>query len=130
MRYQLLISAGAKEDMQQCRDTDRYAAAKLSVLLRELHDDWRACEALVDERFQDDRIESVAPLWSLQDKRINAYRIRLVDVAKWRLITAVDHASRRVALLAVMRRDEDYESNSGLWSRIEREYDGYGFCRY
>ena len=48
----------------------------------------------------------------------------------WRIITAVDYPGRRVAVLAVMHRDENYEDNIELWARIEGEYDSFGFPRY
>lgn len=130
MRYQFLISAGAQGDMHQCRVDDRYAAAHISALLREITSDEGTCEALIDDRAADDVIESVTPLGTLQNKRINAYRVRLLEVGKWRLITAVDHPGKRVGLFAVMRRSDDYERHPTLWSRVEKEYDGYGFPRY
>lgn len=130
MRYQFLISAGAEEDLHECRRRDRYAAARIATLLREISVDQVACEALIDEREYEPAIESVSPLWSLQDQRINAYRVRLVQVGAWRLITAVDHQKNRIALLGVMPRDDNYQENAVLWARIEQEYDGFDFPRY
>lgn len=129
-RFQFLISQGAKDDLKACKEEDSYAAAKISELLRDVRDDIIAGEALVDERFFDAVVESVRPVWSLQDKRINAYRVRMVVIHAWRIITAVDYPGRRVAVLAVMHRDENYEDNTELWARIEGEYDSFGFPRY
>ena len=130
MAYQFIISAGATEDAHKCAKQDPYAAAKLAAVLREIMADNIFAEELVDDRDQQDPIESVEPLVSLQAVRINAYRVKIVDVFAWRLITAVDNRTKRVGLLAVMHRGQDYESDSDLWSRIEREYDDNSFPRY
>lgn len=129
-RFQFLITAGAQADLAACKAEDRWAAAKIATLLREVTEDIVAAEALVDERYNDREIDSISGVWSLQDKRINAYRVRMVLVSRWRIITAVDHPSRRVAVMAIMPRDEDYEKSRELWERIEREYDALGFTRY
>jgi hypothetical protein len=130
MRYQFLISHGAQEDLHECRRQDRYAAARITALLREVLSDQVACEALIDDREYDSAIDSVVPLASLHDRRINAYRVRMVEVGAWRLITAVDHRRHRIALLGVMPRADNYEENTDLWARIEQEYDGLDFPRY
>lgn len=129
MAYQLLISAGAKEDLHDCRKADSWAASQLSAFLREVRDDAIASEALADERTFDHEF-SVELLGYLHDKRINAYRVRVVTVAKWRIITAVDHRQKRVGVFAVMFRDKNYEADRELTARIEKEYDEYGFPRY
>jgi len=129
-RYQFLLSEGARGDLNACRRRDPKSAAAVYVILQEIHSSERACEDLVDERFFDEVVESVQGLVSLQDRRINAYRVRLCDAGNWRLIMAVDHRSRRVGLLGVMPRSVDYEADRALWDRIEREYDGLGFARY
>ncbi len=105
------------------------AAAEVSVILREFSGDAKAAELLVDEQYSDLRIESVSQLYSLQAARINAYRVRMVEVREWRLITCVDHFNRVIGLLAVMPRSDDYEKNTTLWKRIERDYDA-DFRRY
>jgi len=89
----------------------------------------RAAELLVDEQYSDLHIENVSQLYSLQAKRINAYRVRMVEVRRWRLITCVDHFACIIGLLAIMPRADDYENNPVLWTRIERDYDA-GFKRY
>jgi hypothetical protein len=129
MAYQFLISAGAQEDIRDCYAADPYAGRKIRVLLQEVVADQRCCEALVDPHVYDDAIESVEPIWSLQDEKINAYRVRLVEVGAWRLIVAVDHRASRVGLFAVMLRSDEYEKNKPLWARIEKEFDDYGFAR-
>lgn len=129
-RYQLLITEGAKADLRACRDDDRYAAAKVAELLRLISEDRLAIEALVDGRYSDDKIHDVSPIWSLQKKRINAYRVRMVLISAWRIITAVDHKDQRIAILAIMPRDDNYEDNKALWARLEQEYDAIGFARY
>jgi hypothetical protein len=128
-RYQFLISAGAQEDLHRCKQADRYAASKIAVVLRELASDELACDALVDEHVYDHLVESVSPLWYLQDVGINGYRVRIIELHGWRLITAADHSSKRVGLFAVMKRDVNYEDDAELTARITKEYDDYGFRR-
>jgi hypothetical protein len=129
-RYQFLITNGAVADLRACKERDAYAAAQVSELLREILDGEVAAQALVDEHYYDEVIDSICPLWNLQDRRINAYRVRLVVIQGWRIITAVDHMKRRVGIFAVMPREADYERDRGLWGRIEREYDELDFARY
>lgn len=129
-RYQMLITDGARADLGSCRAGDRWAAAKVAEFLREFSDGRSPSELLVDEHFFDEEVRDVSAIWSLQDKRINAYRIRLVEVSGWRIITAVDHRAKRVAVLAIMPRTADYEADRDLWARIEREHDAIGFARY
>jgi hypothetical protein len=130
VRYAFIVTAGAKEDMVACRAADPRAATTLSVLLREIIDDVVLCEELFNEREAQAPIINVAPLMTLQSQRINAYRVKVIDAMRWRLITGVDHGSKRVGLFAVMARDQDYQSDRTLWARIEREYDGNHFARY
>jgi hypothetical protein len=50
-----------------------------------------------------------------------------VDVGAWRLLTAGDHRSRTVAVLALMHRDQDYENDQELIERLRESYDRLGF---
>ncbi|KQS04518.1 hypothetical protein ASG11_09875 [Sphingomonas sp. Leaf357] len=125
--YQMLIATGAALDMEKCRSEDAYAAATISAHLRELRGDPNICARLVDEHYSDEVIGDVEPVWSLQSKRINAYRVKYLLLGRWRLITGADWPKKRIVVLAVMPRDADYEKNRGLWERIENEYDELGF---
>lgn len=128
--YQFLITRGAQQDLWECKQEDSYAAARLGAFLQELRGDPIYLERVIDEHYSDDKIESVAPVWSLQKERINAYRTRIFEVAAWRLIFIVDRKSARIGLFAVMHRDGDYEKDRELWDDIEREFDELGFTHF
>lgn len=125
--YQLLLADGAAADLQACRSRDSYAAATISAHLRELRGDPTICARVVDERYADDVIGDVEPVWSLQKRRINAFRVKYVLLGRWRLITGADWQRRRIAILAIMPREADYEKDQTLWARIEKEYEDLGF---
>lgn len=127
--YSFLITQGGRNDLVHCRETDAWAAARISALVREIAAHRFYAEWLVDPSYTDDAILSVGELASFRALKVNAYRVKLVEIAKWRLIVAVDHPTRRVAIMAVMPRSDDYEKNTELWSDIEREYDELGFTR-
>jgi mRNA-degrading endonuclease RelE of RelBE toxin-antitoxin system len=128
--YQFLITDGAMEDMNLCAKNDAFAAACIASLLQEVRGNPRYCKNMVDEHFADGHVEDICGVWSLQSQRINAYRVKLIEINKWRLIFVVDHKSQRIALIAVMKRDNNYQKDRPLWARIEREYDAIGFTRY
>lgn len=128
--YQFLITDGAKEDMVQCATDDGFAAAYLATFLRELRGSPAYLECMIDEAYADEKVENICGVWSLQAKRINAYRTKLIVLRHWRLIFIVDRPSARIGLFAVMHRDDDYEKNADLWAAIEGEFDAIGFTRY
>ena len=127
--YTYLITQGGRDDFAHCRDSDSWAAARISAFLREvalgnIYPEW-----LVDPTYSDDVVLDIGELASFRSAKVNAYRVKFIEIAKWRMIVAVDHPTRRVAVMAIMPRDDDYEKNSELWSDIEREYDELGFTR-
>ena len=128
--YQFLITMGAEQDLRDCRDEDAYAAAFITVFLRELRSDPSYLENMIDERFSNEKVRDIDGVWSLQDLRINAYRTKFVELHNWRLIFIVDRATARIGLFAVMHRSDDYEQNKELWADIEREFDELGFTKY
>lgn len=128
--YGFEIASGAKIDLRDCKEQDAFAAAYLATFLRELVGGERSVETMIDEHYADDEIVDICQVATLQQKRINAYRVKLVSLRHWRLIFAVDHPTKRIALMAVMHRDKNYEQNVQLWNDIEREYDDLGFARY
>jgi hypothetical protein len=127
--YTFLITQGGRDDLVHCRTKDAWAASRISAFLREIAASNFYAEWLVDTNYADDVVLGVGELASFRALKINAYRIKFVEIANWRLIVAVDHPTRRVAIMAVMPRSDDYEKNSDLWSDIEREYDELGFTR-
>lgn len=130
MTYEFVITQGAQRDMEQCASQDRVAAACITNFLRERMCDptYRAC--VIEEDYSDDFVENIAPLQSLLKQRINAYRVKMVNLSRWRLIFIVDHKSRRMGLFSVMHRDQDYQRDRNLWARIEREFDAHGFSTF
>lgn len=127
--YQFLITQGGRDDLIACREEDPWAAARISVLLREIAQHKFYAEWLADPTYSDDIILNVGELVSFRAVKINAYRVKFVEIAKWRLIVAVDHPTQRVALMAVMHRDDNYQDDQTLWEDIEREYDELSFTR-
>lgn len=127
--YQFLITACARADLLACREDDPWAAARISVLLREVASHRVLAEWLVDPTYADDTVRNIGELVSFRAKKINAYRVKFVEIAHWRLIVAADHPTKRIALMAVMHRDVNYDENQDLWKDIEREYDELGFTR-
>lgn len=125
--FQILVTSGARSDLQGCRAEDRYAAAIISTHLRELSQDAGRCECIIDEHHSDDVISDVEPVWDLQRLGINAYRLKYVLLGRWRVITGADRRLRRIAILAIMRRDANYQKDKALWERIKNEYEALDF---
>lgn len=116
--------------MARCKNEDRYAATKIAILLQELRDDRVTAEELIQVGPAAPPLEDVEQIFSLQEKRINAYRAKIVDVAAWRIIAVGDHRNKRVGIFAIMNREQNYQDDPELWDRIERECDEYDFERY
>lgn len=129
LEYEFLITQGARDDLHSCREEDPWAASRISALLREFVEHRKLAQLLADPSYEDDVIYNIGELASFRALKVHAYRVKFVEIAKWRLIVAVDHPTNRVAVMAVMHRDEDYEKNKPLWADIEREYDELGFTR-
>lgn len=128
--YQFLITEGAQDDLTGCADEDPESAAFLVGFLRELRADPNYLERMIDEQFSDDKVQDICGVWSLIDKRINAYRTKFIEIKDWRLIFIVDRPSMRIGLFAVMHRANDYQANRELWNDIEREFDALGFTKF
>lgn len=128
--YQFLITDGAAEDLEECAKEDKFAAAYIATFLQELRGSPEYLERMIDEGHSDEKVEDICGVWSLQNKRINAYRTKFVTLRHWRLIFIVDRRTARIGLFAIMHRDEDYEANDALWRDIEREFDALGFTKY
>ena len=128
-RFRLLIDVSAAADLSRVRREDRWAHAQIVTVLQEYESGALPAEELIDERFESKQIENIKPFWHLQDKRLNVYRIKLVSVNAWRILTAGDHAYREVAVLAIMRRDQNYQSDKALIERLRKSYENFGFKR-
>lgn len=128
-RFRLLIDASAAADLSRVRREDPWAHAQIFALMQEYESGALPAEELIDEKFESDEIENIKPFWHLQNDRLNVYRIKLVTVNGWRILTAGDHAYHEVAVLAVMRRDQDYQSDKALMERLRKSYENFGFKR-
>lgn len=126
-RYTFFVDKDVELDVEDCLREDPEEAAVLLAAIEDLKDDRLLCEVLVDVHFQGDTICSVKEFRALQAKRYNAYTVRLYEVDNWRLITAVDHRERMIALLYVMRRDEDYDETAQR--RVIEAYERLGLRR-
>jgi hypothetical protein len=125
--YDFFVDEEIEKDIEDCIDTHPDQAAIIVALIDEIRGDRILCEELVDPRSQDDPIESVKYFAQLQANQYNAYTVRIREVFDWRLITAVDHARRRIALLYIMRRDEEYDELAQR--RSIAAYERLGFKR-
>ncbi|HZF43104.1 MAG TPA: hypothetical protein VEZ48_06815 [Sphingomonadaceae bacterium] len=128
--YELLFDEGGiRADLKACRERDRYAFSYIIVALGELRANPSTAENFVMVGWQDETVEDVAWIESLQREGINASRVKIWDVKDWRMIFFADHKRRRAALVAVMPRNDNYEKNTILWSRLREAYERLGFER-
>ena len=128
-RFRLLIDMSAAADLSRVKRDDPWAHAKIYAMMQEYESGTFPAEELIDEKFESDEIENIKPFWHLQDERLNVYRIKLVSVNSWRILTAGDRTYREVAVLAVMHRDQDYQSDKELIERLRKSYENFGFKR-
>lgn len=128
--YEILYDEeGIRADLRECRRRDGYAFNHLIVLLGELRGNPSLSENFVMVGWQDNVIEDVAWIESLQREGINASRVKIWAAKDWRLIFFADHARRRAALVAVMHRAQDYERDAELWQRLRDAYERLDFDR-
>lgn len=123
-RFEFIIHDDVELDVEDVLKENPEEAAVLIAVIEEIEGDHALCERLVDVGFEDDQVQSVKVFAKLQEQRYNAYTVRLYEVDRWRLITAVDHRQRLIALLYIMRRDEDYDSV--VQERVVKAYEDLG----
>lgn len=128
--YQYIVSKGAQDDIEKCLVRDPDAAARIIVFLDEIDGCPSYAQCMIDEQYDDDNVQNVVAFYALQNKRINGYRVKLVEVSDWRLIFIVDHKRHRVGLFAVMQRSQNYDADPALMKRLEGEFNAYGFTTY
>jgi hypothetical protein len=126
-RFRLIIDHAAAADLIRVRETDQWAHAQIFALLEAYQSGTFPPEELIDERFASDEIADVSPFWHLQNHRLNVYRVKLVSVGAWRILTAGDRSANEVAILAVMHRSQNYQADTALMARIEEAYERLGF---
>ncbi|MCD2316975.1 hypothetical protein LQ954_12535 [Sphingomonas sp. IC-11] len=122
--------AGVRDDLERCKQEDRYAYGRIFVLLEQLLGDPADCERFITEGWQDNQIEDVTAIRSLLDERIDGVRTKLWDVRAWRLLFICDLPGRRAGLVAIMHRSQNYEDDHELWDRIRNAVQRFGFGRY
>lgn len=127
--YQFLYDeAGIAADMKICMNQDRHAFSHIIVILSELRGNPSLSENFVLVGWQDATIEDVAWIESLQAEGINANRVKLWEARGWRLIFFADHPKRKAALVAIMKREQNYEEDTVLWARLRESYERLGFA--
>jgi len=126
-RFSLIFDKAIAGDLIRVKKEDSYAHAKIIAVLQEYQSGTFPSEDLIDEYFESADIENVVPFWHLQKERKNIYRVKLISVAKWRILTAGDHQANQVAVLAIMHRNQDYESDPILIQRLEKSYETLGY---
>ncbi|KQZ64611.1 hypothetical protein ASD67_09155 [Sphingopyxis sp. Root1497] len=126
-RFRLIVDEEVAADLIRVEREDKQAYDELQVFFEDLEGDVSWCQSIVDPHYSDNQIESVEPIWFLQDEKKNIYRVKFYDVQGWRIITAADHQKRLVAILAIMKRDQDYQSDKEFSERLRRSYDTLGF---
>ena len=123
-RFEFIIHDDVELDVEDVLRENPEEAAVLIAVIDEIEGDHALCERLIDVGFEDDQLKSVKAFASLQEKRYNAYTVRLYEVDRWRLISAVDHRQRLIALLYIMRRDENYDTR--VQQRVIKAYEDLG----
>ena len=126
-RFRLLIDPSAAADLTRVKREDSWAHAQIFALMQEYEAGTFPVEELIDETFESDKIENISPFWHLQDQRLNVYRLKLVSISAWRVLTAGDRTFREVAILAVMHRNQNYQSDRQLIERLRKSYENFGF---
>jgi hypothetical protein len=126
-RFTFIVDDDVELDVDDCLNEDPDEAAVIIAIIEELQGDRGQCERLINEAYEDEAIQSVKQFKALQDRYYNAYTVRLLEVDNWRLITAVDHRQHIIALLYIMRRDEDYDDE--VQRRVISAYEKLGLYK-
>ena len=127
-RYRLVIAEGVAADLARVQQDDPSAYDEMQVFFEDLEGDESWCACIADPTYSDSQIENVKPLWYLQSEGRNIYRIKFVEVGGWRVITAADHPGKRIGILGIMYRKQDYESDPVFSQRLRRSYDALEFA--
>jgi mRNA-degrading endonuclease RelE of RelBE toxin-antitoxin system len=116
---------GAQFDLQALRRKDRAAAAFLMVVLQEADADPRLLNKLTTHGDiaigPDGTIVNVKGWVTARRSNHNLFRLKSLDppASKYRVIYGFDWRTRRIGVLALVRKDEStYETNSALGRRI------------
>jgi mRNA-degrading endonuclease RelE of RelBE toxin-antitoxin system len=127
--YKFHISETALTELRNLKRRDAASFDAVIVMIQEIRSDLRACEQLVDAHFADETIRMVEEFRAAQAEGLNVYTVKLYEVDAWRLITAGDHRGRAIAIMSVMHRSRNYESDNTLMEQLRRDYDALAFKR-
>ncbi len=127
-RYRLVVAEEVAADLIHVEQVDPLAYDELQVFFEDLEGDDSWCACIADPSYSDDQIENVIPVWFLQKTKRNVYRIKFIEVASWRVITAADHRNRKIGILAIMHRRQNYEEDPILAERLKGSYDALEFA--
>jgi hypothetical protein len=121
-RYTLVVADAVTADLRRVKEESLHARDQIIIFLQELRGDQILCENLINEHYADATIDSIEPFWFMQRQRLNVYRIKLCMVGNWRILTAGDHHQRKIAILAIMHRQQNYEADAELIERLRDSY--------
>jgi hypothetical protein len=128
-RFSLTIDGQVAADLGLVKAKSRLDYFDIMAFIEQLEGDFICCESLIDEHYDEEPIESVEPFWHLQNQRFNVYRVKLVNIRNWRILTAGDHKNRRIAILAIMDRSQNYQDDSEFVQRLKESYDKLEFSQ-
>ena len=126
-RYRLVIDKQVAADVSRVQREDSNAYDELQVFFEDLSGDDSWCACIADPNYSDEQIQDIVPIWTLQDEGKNVYRVKFVEVAGWRVITAADHIAKKIGILAIMKRDQDYQSDPVFIERLRKSYEALEF---
>lgn len=119
---------GAKTDLAALRLTDRTSAAEIAVLLQEADADPRIIEKLTthgDVTIGNSHLVNVVGWVEARHGGDNLFRLKALDpvVPRYRVIYGFDWHTRRIGILAVVKRDDKtYRKEAALARRIFEDW--------
>lgn len=127
-RYRLYVAREVADDLAYVQSEDVIAYDEMQVFFEDLEGDESWCACIADPNYTDGQIEDVKALEYMQNERRNIYRLKFYEIAKWRIFTAADHRTKKIGILGIMHRSQDYEKDSEFSMRIKDSYDALEFA--
>ena len=132
----IIVHPSARTDLDALWDDDEDAAAEIETALEEIAADVRLMDHLCRQKFRnDDRPEFDVDLVAVFQRRgLNLYRLKFWDyqgsLISYRVLYA-HHAQRDVYhVLAVISRENAYDTEHPLVKRVIADYDRMGLPTY
>ncbi|GEO80709.1 type II toxin-antitoxin system RelE/ParE family toxin [Pararhodospirillum oryzae] len=125
--YSLAITEEAWAELDTLWEADEVAAADLTILLEEIHDDLDLLEAMAIHRRQEGRYE-VSRFLHLYAEGKDVWRLKIFSLERdrepfpYRIIYALDGRDHVYHVLGFMRRDQNYEQDQDFTQRIRERY--------